>query len=160
MAAVNAAINLAGGDSDDSGAAAMDADSAPAAAPAAAGGGGGAPGPIAASDLAAVLGSILSGAGGAGGGGGGLRQRMADPGPGLGEVLKPELVAPLLRSPEMVARLAPYLPEEHRCGGAGWQGGWGAWPWGPARGGRCREAGVGVLAGWSCVPAAGSPAVR
>ena len=136
MAAVNAALNLNGGDSsEDDGAAAMDADvpgpaaAAPSAA-AGAGAGGGAPGPIAASDLAAVLGSIMSGSGGAGGAGGlaaalAARQRVADPGPGLGEVLKPELVAPLLRSPEMVARLAPYLPEEHRWVGRPGRGRWG-----------------------------------
>lgn len=131
MAAVNAALNLMQGMGSDSGEEAMDAEvaapapaagrPAPAAPPAAAAqsGSGGAGGPIAASDLAAILGGILSGAGT--GGGSGLaaalqRQRAsaADPGPTLGDVLKPELLAPLLRSPDMVQRLAQYLPEEHR----------------------------------------------
>lgn len=120
VAAVNAALN-AGEDTD-----AMDADApaapaaaaaaapAPAAAAAAAGGaaagGGGGNAAISASNLAAALGSILSGAAARQAG----MAAMADPGPSLGEVLKPEAVGPLLASEEMVARLAPYLPEEHR----------------------------------------------
>lgn len=44
-------------------------------------------------------------------------------GPGLEEVMRPEVVVPLLRSaPGAMERLAPHLPEEHRCVGAvrGW----------------------------------------
>lgn len=92
----------------------------PAAAPAAArpagapGGGGG--GAIGASALAAVLGNIMSGA--AGPSMSALlqqRRAAADPGPTLGDVLRPELLAPLVREPDMVQRLAPYLPEQYRC---------------------------------------------
>ncbi|KAI7839776.1 hypothetical protein COHA_006576 [Chlorella ohadii] len=126
VAAVNAALN-AEEDGD-----AMDAElpavpavpavpaaaAAPSAAPAAAVGGaaagGGGSATISASNLAAALGSILSGAAARQGG----MAAMADPGPTLGDVLKPEALGPLLASEEMVARLAPYLPEEHRSAAA------------------------------------------
>lgn len=36
------------------------------------------------------------------------------PGPGLSEVLKPEVLAPLLQDPEVLERLSTYLPEEQR----------------------------------------------
>eukprot|EP00877_Chromochloris_zofingiensis_P010437 jgi/Chrzof1/5647/Cz16g10040.t1 len=39
---------------------------------------------------------------------------QAPAGPSLAEVLQPEALAPLLQDPEVVSRLAPYLPEEHR----------------------------------------------
>ena len=115
VAAVNAALNAGEDDAMDAEGPAVPA-VAPAAAPAApaaaaptaAGGGGGAA--ISASNLAAALGSILSGAAARQAG----MAAMADPGPTLGDVLKPEALGPLLASEEMVARLAPYLPEEHR----------------------------------------------
>ncbi|PSC69302.1 regulatory particle non-ATPase [Micractinium conductrix] len=99
-----------GEEEEEGGVAAMETE---AAAPAAAAGSAG----IGAADLAAVLGNILSG--GIAGGGASLQQRRLqhalDVGPGLGAVLSSEALAPLLRSdPELVARLAPYLPEEHR----------------------------------------------
>lgn len=98
---------------------------------AAAAGGAAAGGGIGASDLAAVLGQIMGGGSGSRGGLNaaglaaalqGLQQQRglrppasaADPGPTLGDVLKPELLAPLLQAPDVVQRLAPYLPEEHR----------------------------------------------
>uniref|UniRef100_A0A7S0RUT9 Pru domain-containing protein n=1 Tax=Chlamydomonas leiostraca TaxID=1034604 RepID=A0A7S0RUT9_9CHLO len=37
-----------------------------------------------------------------------------DEGPGLHEVLRPEVVVPLLSEPGVLERLAPHLPEEHR----------------------------------------------
>jgi hypothetical protein len=43
------------------------------------------------------------------------RQRqMLEVGPSLGGVLKPELLIPLLQSPDMLERLAPFLPEQQR----------------------------------------------
>ena len=111
VAAFNLALNMAEGEEEEEGGvAAMETE---AAAPAAAAGSAG----IGAADLAAVLGNILSG--GIAGGGASLQQRRLqhalDVGPGLGAVLSSEALAPLLRSdPELVARLAPYLPEEHR----------------------------------------------
>ena len=36
-------------------------------------------------------------------------------GPSLAEVLRPETLIPLARSPDMLERLAPHMPEEHRC---------------------------------------------
>lgn len=36
------------------------------------------------------------------------------PGPGLTDVLKPEVLAPLLQDPEVLDRLSTYLPEEQR----------------------------------------------
>ena len=35
-------------------------------------------------------------------------------GPGLHEVLQPDLVVPLLQQPGMLEALAPHLPERHR----------------------------------------------
>lgn len=115
VAAVNAALNMG---AEEEGGEAMDADAAPAqpaAAPAPApapAGGNGAAAAISAASLAAALGAALSGAAA-----GGQQRALADLGPSLGDVLKPEALAPLLQSPELVARLAPYLPEEHRWGG-------------------------------------------
>eukprot|EP00775_Hariotina_reticulata_P004635 gene4635-4888_t len=43
-----------------------------------------------------------------------LRAMSVAPGPGLSEVLKPEVLAPLLNDPEMLDRLSEYLPEGHR----------------------------------------------
>lgn len=93
---------------------------AAAAAPAAPSGGaaGTGAGAIAAADLAAILGNIMAGGSGGMRGGG-----TGDPGPSLGDVLQPKALAPLLGSEEMVARLAPYLPEEHRLVGVGGPGG-------------------------------------
>eukprot|EP00878_Enallax_costatus_P011615 GHUV01012124.1.p1 GENE.GHUV01012124.1~~GHUV01012124.1.p1 ORF type:complete len:237 (+),score=80.45 GHUV01012124.1:1179-1889(+) len=42
------------------------------------------------------------------------REMAVAPGPGLSEVLKPEVLAPLLQDPEMLERLSSYLPEEQR----------------------------------------------
>jgi hypothetical protein len=53
--------------------------------------------------------AMLSGMGG-GPGLGGARAR----GPGLGDVLTPETVGPLLRGEDVRARLMEHLPEEHR----------------------------------------------
>jgi hypothetical protein len=91
--------------------------SAPAGRAAAGSSGGGA---IGAADLAAVLGNILSGSMQQQGGQGLARRGQGaaaalDVGPSLSDVLKPEALAPLLRSPDMVERLAPFLPEGHRC---------------------------------------------
>ncbi|PRW33310.1 adhesion molecule [Chlorella sorokiniana] len=120
VAAVHAALNSEEADTMDAEGPAAPA--APAAAPAAAapaaaaGGGVAASGAasISASNLAAALGSILSGAAARQAG----MAAMADPGPSLGDVLKPEALGPLLASDDMVARLAPYLPEEHRSAAA------------------------------------------
>jgi hypothetical protein len=66
-----------------------------------------------------VLGNILSGSmqqqGGLGRRGQGGAAAALDVGPSLSDVLRPEALAPLLRSPDMVERLAPFLPEGHRC---------------------------------------------
>lgn len=35
-------------------------------------------------------------------------------GPGLAEILRPEVLMQLLKDPDMLERLSPYLPEEHR----------------------------------------------
>ena len=43
-----------------------------------------------------------------------FRQQQAANGPTLAEVLRPEVLVPLLQDPELVDRLAPFLPEEHR----------------------------------------------
>lgn len=40
------------------------------------------------------------------------------PGPSLSEVLKPEVLAPLLQDPEVLERLSSYLPEEQRSMGS------------------------------------------
>lgn len=47
---------------------------------------------------------------------GGVRQqqRMAAPGPSLAEVLRPEVMLPLLHHPDTLGQLAQHLPEEHR----------------------------------------------
>lgn len=58
----------------------------------------------------------------AGASGGALQQQQQEQaaaaamamGPSLGDVLKPEAVVPLLQSPDMVERLAPFLPEQQR----------------------------------------------
>ncbi|KAL6754291.1 adhesion molecule [Haematococcus lacustris] len=44
----------------------------------------------------------------------GRRRLGLDEGPGLHEVLRPELLAPLLRLPGVLEQCAPHLPEEHR----------------------------------------------
>ena len=44
----------------------------------------------------------------------GQQQRQQDSGPALGEVLRPELLAPLLRQEGTLERLAEFLPLEHR----------------------------------------------
>lgn len=44
------------------------------------------------------------------------QQEEMETGPSLADVLKPEIIVPLLNSPDMVERLAPYLPEDHRHG--------------------------------------------
>jgi len=66
---------------------------------------------IGASQLAAALGSIIGGTGAAS-----LPAAVRGPsGPPLTEVLKADRISPLLlKNPELVERLAPYLPEEHR----------------------------------------------
>jgi hypothetical protein len=119
VATINLALNQAdAGDSGDE-AAAMEADAlppapAPPAAPAASSSSLAA---ISGADLAAVLGSILSGGSSGGAAAAAAAQRRAlDAGPSLGDVLRPELVAPLLQQPGMAERLALYLPEEQRCG--------------------------------------------
>ena len=61
------------------------------------------------SDAASAMAAMLSGMGG-GPGPGGARAR----GPGLGDVLTPETVGPLLRGEDVRARLMEHLPEEHR----------------------------------------------
>lgn len=134
---MNLALNQGEGEEEQGGAQGMEGVEAGAAAasPAAAAagavasgaaGGGGVTG-IGAADLAAVLGSLLAGGAGQGASGQAGRRLAADPGPSLSDVLRPELLAPLLRSPDMVQRLAPFLPEEHR--------------WGPrlGAGGRCQR---------------------
>ncbi|EFN51190.1 hypothetical protein CHLNCDRAFT_141354 [Chlorella variabilis] len=128
VAAVNLALNQGEGEEEQGGAQGMEGVEAGAAAasPAAAAagavasgaaGGGGVTG-IGAADLAAVLGSLLAGGAGQGASGQAGRRLAADPGPSLSDVLRPELLAPLLRSPDMVQRLAPFLPEEHRSADA------------------------------------------
>lgn len=66
---------------------------------------------IGASQLAAALGHIM---GGAAPGAGPSSASGAPSGPPLTEVLKADRVAPLLSNPQLVERLAPFLPEEHR----------------------------------------------
>lgn len=68
-------------------------------------------GGIGASALAAALGNILTGGTSGTGPSQGIPQLSY---PSLGEVLKADRIAPLLQNPSLVARLAPYLPEEHR----------------------------------------------
>lgn len=69
-----------------------------------------APGPAqgAQVDTSALAASILARMGG------GAAAEAA--GPSLAEVLRPETLIPLARSPDMLERLAPHMPEEHRCG--------------------------------------------
>ncbi|WIA41801.1 hypothetical protein OEZ86_009133 [Tetradesmus obliquus] len=43
-----------------------------------------------------------------------MRDMAVAPGPGLQEVLKPEVLGPLLQDPEVLERLSAYLPEEQR----------------------------------------------
>ncbi|KAL4853861.1 26S proteasome regulatory subunit RPN13 [Chlorella vulgaris] len=128
VAAINLALNM-DVDGGEDGGEGMQADAAP---PAAVGApaqpGGVAPSPAAAitsSQLAAALGSILAGSAGQQGAAGTHQQQMqqaaaaaANRGPSLADVLNPELLAPLLQSPDMVQRLAPYLPEQHRTAAA------------------------------------------
>lgn len=124
VAAINLALNM-DVDGGEDGGEGMQADAgAPAAAGTPAQPGGVAPSPAAAitsSQLAAALGSILAGSAGQQGDAGTHQQQMqqaaaaaASRGPSLADVLNPELLAPLLQSPDMVQRLAPYLPEQHR----------------------------------------------
>lgn len=47
-----------------------------------------------------------------------MRDMAVAPGPGLQEVLKPEVLGPLLQDPEVLERLSAYLPEEQRSRGA------------------------------------------
>jgi hypothetical protein len=62
-----------------------------------------------AASLAAVLGNIM------GGGGGAAAAAAAPAGPSLTEVLRPDRVVPLLAdSTLLAARVAPFLPPEHR----------------------------------------------
>ncbi|KAI8476022.1 MAG: adhesion molecule [Monoraphidium minutum] len=91
-----------------------------------------------AAQLAAMLSGIASGAPAAGGGAAGgqdagsalgaallaalARQQhgaagRGAAGPSLADVLRPDVVAPLLADPEVLARLGQYLPEEHRSVG-------------------------------------------
>jgi 26S proteasome regulatory subunit N13 len=81
----------------------------PALAPAAPGAAAAAAAGIDASQLAAVLGSIMGGAPARG-----AAAAEQDAGPSLAEVLRAERVAPLLDDDALVSRLAPFLPEEHR----------------------------------------------
>jgi hypothetical protein len=37
-------------------------------------------------------------------------------GPTLEDVLTPDMLLPLLQTPDMFSRLAPHMPEQHRCG--------------------------------------------
>ncbi|GBF95298.1 26S proteasome regulatory subunit [Raphidocelis subcapitata] len=87
-----------------------------------------------AAQLAAMLSGIASGGAGGGAGGGAdagsalgaallaalarqqhaQRMRGVAAGPSLADVLRPEVVAPLLADPEVLARLGQHLPEEHR----------------------------------------------
>ena len=43
-----------------------------------------------------------------------MQAMSADQGPSLGQVLRPEVLAPLLSEPGTVERLAEHLPSEHR----------------------------------------------
>jgi len=48
----------------------------------------------------------------------GHTRQAHNPGPGLAEILTPAILVQLLSDPDMLERLAPYLPEEHRSQGA------------------------------------------
>jgi len=65
-----------------------------------------APGPLDAATLAAALGGAGAGAM--------APQRQMAPGPSLSDVLKPEVVLPLLSRSEVQERLAEFLPSEHQ----------------------------------------------
>ncbi|KAL3143764.1 hypothetical protein ABBQ32_003595 [Trebouxia sp. C0010 RCD-2024] len=79
-------------------------------------------GAVTAADLASVLRNIgVPGTSGRGGSSQGEQQAAAAlaqmakaSGPSLAEVLKPEVILPLLQEPGMLEQLAQYLPEEHR----------------------------------------------
>lgn len=77
-------------------------------------------GPISAADLASVLRNIGVPGGGGASGGANERARQAaaamarGSGPSLAEVLKPQVIVPLLQEPGMLEHLAEHLPEEHR----------------------------------------------
>ena len=45
-----------------------------------------------------------------------MRAAPAAPaGPALEDVLTPDALLPLLQSPDMLSRLMPHMPPEHRC---------------------------------------------
>ncbi|KAL3150071.1 hypothetical protein ABBQ38_013417 [Trebouxia sp. C0009 RCD-2024] len=78
-------------------------------------------GAVTAADLASVLRNIgVPGTSGRGSSQGeqqaaaALTQMAKASGPSLAEVLKPEVILPLLQEPGMLEQLAQYLPEEHR----------------------------------------------
>lgn len=68
--------------------------------------------PPAASNLSDTLAAALMGALQQTGGNG--RAMVAAAGPSLEQILKPEVLMPLLQDPEVVERLSVYLPEAHR----------------------------------------------
>ncbi|DBA85473.1 TPA: hypothetical protein ACH3X2_000421 [Trebouxia sp. C0005] len=79
-------------------------------------------GPISAADLASVLRNIRVPDGAASGvdnqrgqqAAAAMAQMARASGPSLAEVLKPEVIVPLLQEPGMLEHLAEHLPEEHR----------------------------------------------